>query len=237
MSEQLGASSRDVEPTEPTATSTARFPGAPPTRVATDPIVVSSARSPVGPPSGPRRRSPGVITGAVLAGALVVLGAGTWVAQRPAPLPAAAGSAVPVGLSRTGPGSSAAAGTPGAARDAPIRIDIDIAEATGVLAVPAHRWTTVGTAAGSSRLMVQVSLTGRSGAMSYDPSLLKVFDDRGRLYDNALPPGSSGELGSGMLGPGDTATGWVGFDVPRGGITLVLGGWRGESIAAVRIPA
>ncbi len=241
MTDQLDTSTRDVGPAAPVRSPaeqpTARFPEAPGGRPATEPIVMTSTRTTVRPASTPRRRGPAVVTAAVLAAALVVVGAASYVAQRPETVPVAAPPVAPVGLRRTTSTPDAGEPAPGTTGGAPIQIEVSSAEGTAVLSVPAHRWTTVGQASGASRLMVQVSLTGRTGALGYDPNLLKVFDDRGRLYPNALSPGSSGELGSGKLGPGDSTTGWVGFDVPRGATTLVLSSWRGESVAAVRIPA
>ena len=73
------------------------------------------------------------------------------------------------------------------------------------------------------------------GRVGHAPAFFSVFDDRGRLVEASLAVLEPDPVPLGTLGPGERVRGHVGFDLPRGDVTLVM---RDEvsSVTAIRVP-
>ena len=99
-------------------------------------------------------------------------------------------------------------------------------------------WTTQGVAPpplGCVYLVVDVEFTGRSGAPVAGEGVLLVRDASGRGQSPAFGPGDQG-VPTGVLAPGETLTGQVGFAVRPGGATLAVLDPNLLDVASVAIP-
>jgi hypothetical protein len=177
--------------------------------------------------SRPRHpRLPALLTAAAVVLVLAVVAIGTARARyadthvAPAPLPA-----------RTAVSTTAAAPAP-----VPGSIEFRTRRGTGRLVVLDHSWTPATAPSGrrDSELRIRLELVCTDGIVDYAPEYFSLFDTDGHLVE--LSPGSVGPdpLSFGRLGPGERVRGAVGFDVPRGAVTLVMGDDI-SSVTAIRV--
>ena len=176
-------------------------------------------------PSGPPpSRLPTVLTWlAVVAVALVVAVASVLAARddvrQATPRPE------PPSVSSSGP----------AAQD---RIEFATSTGSGVLEIADHGWDSDGsdTDAPGSLLTVAVRITCASGTVGYGPSSFQAFDRSGDLFDPVVLADSSTALDSGILSAGQQVTGTVAFDIPHGGVTLLMSDESSRTVTALRVP-
>lgn len=172
---------------------------------------------------------PTVITVLVLVvvGSIVV--AGTVLGSRPIaapPSPAPPAAAAPV------PASPPPGPTTGN------RLEFVSDDADGVLVIAASRWSTSGLRPPTygTYLHVQVRLICTSGQLSYGPESFSAFDATGELFEVLERERAGDALGYGVLDAGESVTGTIVFDLPRGAVTLLLSDSASRSVTALRIP-
>ncbi len=141
---------------------------------------------------------------------------------------------------RPEPAGSGATPTPSAAPTDPANsITFSSHEGSGRLTVLSHRWSSDASAiprhGGFLQLQVRISVT--DGHVSYGPQFFQSFDAASNLFETdprgARPP----VLSNGVLGPGQSVTGGIAFDMPRGDVTLLMTNSLLESVTALRITA
>lgn len=179
----------------------------------------------------PRSRLPLVVTAAVLVGLIGVILIGAWQANRPVEAPP-----------QNSPSATPPAGPTDAPTDAPTddagSIPFVSSEGSGVLRLVSHDWTENGRRPPSAGqyLVLEVELESTEGEISFAPEYFQLFDQDARLV-NATPDGAPAPvMTTGTLGPGETITGHVAFDVSRSEVTLLLTNAYSDSVTALRIP-
>ena len=90
--------------------------------------------------------------------------------------------------------------------------------------------------AAHSYLQVRVQIVCTSGHVGYDPYNFQAFDETGELFDVDESGLTNPVLGVGELLPGQSVSGAVAFDIPRGEITLLMTDESEQSITALKIP-
>ena len=133
------------------------------------------------------------------------------------------------------PGPPTASQPSPAAQD---RIEFATSTGSGVLEIADHGWDSDGsdTAAPGSLLTVAVRITCASGTVGYGPSSFQAFDRSGDLFDPVVLADSSTALDSGILSAGQQVTGTVAFDIPHGGVTLLMSDESSRTVTALRVP-
>lgn len=171
----------------------------------------------------PRSRLPAIITGAAVLIVALVVGLSTIVANindrqavTPTPSP-----------TRERP-SSAPSGD---------SIDFTSDEGAGTLRIINHEWTVDGQEPpiSGNYLRIEVDLTATAGEVSYDSTYFQAFDAQGELFDSTPLGAVEPHLDAGLLGPGDSARGFIAFDMPRGDVTLLMSNESFESVTAIKI--
>lgn len=121
---------------------------------------------------------------------------------------------------------------------APDRIEFATSTGSGVLEIADRGWDSDGsdTDAPGSLLTVAVRITCASGTVGYGPSSFQAFDRSGDLFDPVALAASSTALDSGILSAGQQVTGTVAFDIPRGGVTLLMNDESSRTVTALRVP-
>lgn len=118
------------------------------------------------------------------------------------------------------------------------RIEFATSSGSGVLEIADHGWDSDGsdTDAPGSLLTVAVRISCASGTLRYGPSSFQAFDRSGDLFDPVLLANSSTALDSGILSAGQQVTGTVAFDIPHGGVTLLMSDENSRTVTALRVP-
>jgi hypothetical protein len=128
--------------------------------------------------------------------------------------------------------------SPTAAASAPTNsINFTSREGSGRLTLVAHDWTRTGPRppAYGQFLQLRVEITSTDGRISYGPQFFQTFDKSGNLFQTTEVGARQPLLGEGYLRPGQTADGWIAFDMPRGAVTLLMSNSLLESVTALRI--
>ena len=178
------------------------------------------------PPQPPRDRRPAIITAIVIGVVVLVVVIASIHAIR--------GDQQ---VARNG-GSPAPTPHPSALpSEDPNSISFTSSEGSGKLTLVSHSWTTSGAVAPRYgqflRLRLKISATG--GHVSYGPEFFQTFDSTGNLFQTTEVGATAPLLGEGVLQPGQTTTGNIAFDMPRGAVTLLMSNSLLESVTALRI--
>jgi hypothetical protein len=178
------------------------------------------------PPANRPSRLPAVLTVAVLALVLGAVVAGTAVARYADTHVAAA----PV--RRTAPRDPQPSDPDGLGG-----IDFAAAGGRGRLVVLARTWSETAPARppGRRHLRIHLELVCTGGHVTHAPEYFSLFDEGGRLVEGSLAVVEPDPVPLGVLGPGERVRGHVGFDLPRGAVTLVMSNGV-SSVAALRLP-
>jgi opacity protein-like surface antigen len=133
------------------------------------------------------------------------------------------------------PAASRSSSVPPLATD---RIEFTTSSGSGVLEIVDHGWDTDGshTDEPGSLLTVAVELTCQSGTLSYGPDSFQAFDRGGDLFDAEVLPDSPTALEYGTLSAGQQVSGTVAFDIPRGGVTLLMSDESSRTVTALKVP-
>jgi hypothetical protein len=169
-------------------------------------------------------RLPALLTAAAVVVVLAVVAVGTARARY------ADTHVVPVPIP-TRPAVSTTATAP-----APGTIEFRTRRGTGRLVVLDHSWTPATAATGrrDSELRIRLELVCTEGSVDYAPEYFSLFDTDGHLVELSRSSVGPDPLSFGSLGPGERVRGAVGFDVPRGDVTLVMGDDI-SSVTAIRV--
>ena len=118
------------------------------------------------------------------------------------------------------------------------RIEFTTSTGSGVLEITDHGWDSDGsdTDEPGSLLTVAVRISCASGTLRYGPDSFQAFDRSGDLFDPEVVPDSSTALPLGTLSAGQQVTGTVAFDIPRGGVTLLMTDESSRTVTALRVP-
>ena len=121
--------------------------------------------------------------------------------------------------------------------DGPNSISFTSSEGSGQLTLVSHDWTPAGAQAPryGQFLQLQLKITATDGRVSYGPEFFQTFDESGNLFQTTEVGARPPLLGEGVLHPGDTTTGDIAFDMPRGAVTLLMSNSLLESVTALRI--
>lgn len=121
--------------------------------------------------------------------------------------------------------------------DSPNSISFTSSEGSGRLTVVSHDWTTSGARAPryGQFLQVRLRISATDGHVSYGPEFFQTFDEAGNLFQTTEVGARPPLLGEGVLHPGQSTTGDIAFDMPRGDVTLLMSNSLLESVTALRI--
>jgi hypothetical protein len=118
------------------------------------------------------------------------------------------------------------------------RIEFATSTGSGVLEITDRGWDSDGrdTDEPGSLLTVAVRISCASGTLRYGPDSFQAFDRSGDLFDPEVVDDSSTALPLGTLSAGQQVEGTVAFDIPRGGVTLLMSDERSRTVTALRVP-
>lgn len=121
--------------------------------------------------------------------------------------------------------------------DSPNSISFTSSEGSGRLTLVSHDWTTSGarTPRYGQFLQLQLKISATDGRVSYGPEFFQTFDETGNLFQTTEVGARPPLLGDGVLHPGQSTTGDIAFDMPRGDVTLLMSNSLLESVTALRI--
>ena len=176
------------------------------------------------PPKPPTSRLPTLLTVLAVAVVAVVVTVASVVAARedvrqatPRPVPSVAASPTDLGDGR---------------------IEFTTSAGSGVLEITDHGWDSDGsdTDEPGSLLTVAIRISCASGVLRYGPDSFQAFDRSGTLFGPEMVADSSTALPLGTLSAGQEVTGTVAFDIPRGGVTLLMTDESSRTVTALRVP-
>ena len=123
--------------------------------------------------------------------------------------------------------------------DNPNSISFTSSEGSGRLTLVSHSWTASGAVAPryGQFLRLKLRISATDGHVSYGPEFFQTFDSTGNLFQTTEVGAIAPLLGEGVLQPGQTTTGDIAFDMPRGAVTLLMSNSLLESVTALRIKA
>ena len=118
------------------------------------------------------------------------------------------------------------------------RIAFTTTTGSGVLEIVDHGWDSDGSDPDvpGSLLTVSLRITCETGMLHYGPDSFQAFDRNGDLFDPEYLPDSLTALQIGTLSAGQQVTGTVAFDIPRGGVTLLMSDEGSRTVTALRVP-
>ena len=118
------------------------------------------------------------------------------------------------------------------------RIEFTTSTGSGVLEITDHGWDSDGsdTDEPGSLLTVALRISCASGTVRYGPDAFQAFDRSGDLFDPEVLADSRTALQLGTLSAGQQVTGTVAFDIPRGGVTLLMSDESSRTVTALRVP-
>lgn len=121
--------------------------------------------------------------------------------------------------------------------DNPNSISFTSSEGSGRLTLVSHSWTTSGAVAPryGQFLRLKLKISASDGHVSYGPEFFQTFDSTGNLFQTTEVGATAPLLGEGVLQPGQSTTGDIAFDMPRGAVTLLMSNSLLESVTALRI--
>ena len=118
------------------------------------------------------------------------------------------------------------------------RIEFTTDTGSGVLEILDHSWASNGSDVHTHGKLLTVALrvTCTSGTVRYGPDSFQAFDSGGDLFDPEVLPDSPTALELGTLSAGQHVDGTVGFDIPRGGVTLLMSDESSRTVTALKVP-
>jgi hypothetical protein len=118
------------------------------------------------------------------------------------------------------------------------RIEFSTSSGSGFLEIVDHAWDSDGidVEAPGTLLTVAVEVTCESGILRYGPDSFQAFDRNGDLFDPVVLPDSTTALEFGTLSAGQQVSGTMAFDIPRGGVTLLMSDERSRTVTALKVP-
>lgn len=118
------------------------------------------------------------------------------------------------------------------------RIEFTTSSGSGVLEIVDHGWESDGSHPDEpgSLLTIALTVTCESGLLRYGPDSFQAFDRSGELFDAEVLPDSTTALEFGTLTAGQQASGTVAFDIPRGGVTLLMSDDSSRTVTALKVP-
>jgi opacity protein-like surface antigen len=118
------------------------------------------------------------------------------------------------------------------------RIEFTTSTGSGVLEITDHGWDSDGsdTDEPGALLTVAVRISCANGTVRYGPDAFQAFDRSGDLFDPEVLADSPTALQLGTLSAGQQVTGTVAFDIPRGGVTLLMSDESSRTVTALRVP-
>jgi hypothetical protein len=118
------------------------------------------------------------------------------------------------------------------------RIEFATSSGSGVLEILDHGWNSDGIDIDEPGylLTVAVQVTCESGTLHYGPDSFQAFDRSGDLFDAEVLPESTTALEFGTLSAGQQVSGTVAFDIPRGGVTLLMSDEGSRTVTALKVP-
>lgn len=121
--------------------------------------------------------------------------------------------------------------------DGPNSISFTSSEGSGRLTLVSHDWTRTGARAPryGQFLQLELRISATDGRVSYGPEFFQTFDESGNLFQTTEVGAKAPLLGEGVLHPGESTTGEIAFDMPRGAVTLLMSNSLLESVTALRI--
>src|SRR5215211_4524574 len=121
---------------------------------------------------------------------------------------------------------------------APSEIEFTSAEGSGRLIFLSRSWRNTGREppANGNYLQLEIKIICTAGRLDYDPYNFQAFDHTGELFDVAEAGISETVLGVGELFEGQSAHGYLAFDIPRGEVTLLMSDDSDQSITALKVP-
>lgn len=126
--------------------------------------------------------------------------------------------------------------TPSAAPlDTGSSIGFTSSEGSGRLTLLSHHWAAESGAANGTYLEIRLQIHASEGRISYGPQFFQSFDANSELFRTTEIGAPTPRLGSGYLRAGQTVSGGISFDMPRGDVTLLMSNALLESVTALRI--
>ena len=121
--------------------------------------------------------------------------------------------------------------------DGPNSISFTSSEGSGRLTLVSHDWTTTGAEPPryGQFLQLELKISASDGRVSYGPEFFQTFDETGNLFQTTEVGAKPPLLADGVLHSGQTVTGDIAFDMPRGAVTLLMSNSLLESVTALRI--
>ena len=118
------------------------------------------------------------------------------------------------------------------------RIEFTTSSGSGVLEIVDHGWESDGSHPDEpgSLLTIALKVTCQSGTLQYGPDSFQAFDRTGDLFEAEVLPDSATALEFGTLSAGQQVTGTVAFDIPRGGVTLLMSDDSSRTVTALKVP-
>lgn len=110
-------------------------------------------------------------------------------------------------------------------------------EGSGRLTVVSSRWSSDGAVdpASGQYLQITLKISASEGRVSYGPEYFQVFDAQGELFRTSSGGVAQRPLEAGRLSAGESVTGVIAFDMPRGTVTLLMSNALMETVTALRI--
>jgi hypothetical protein len=120
----------------------------------------------------------------------------------------------------------------------PTEIEFSTFTGSGRLILLSRTWVETGREppVNGTYLQVEVRIICTQGRVGYDPYNFQAFDHNGELFDVAEAGVSENVLGVGELFAGQSVHGYLAFDIPRGGVTLLMSDDSEQSITALKVP-
>lgn len=118
------------------------------------------------------------------------------------------------------------------------RIEFTTSSGSGVLEIVDHGWESDGSHPDEpgSLLTIAIAVTCESGTLRYGPDSFQAFDRTGDLFEAEVLPDSPTALEFGTLSAGQQVRGTVAFDIPRGGVTLLMSDDGSRTVTALKVP-
>lgn len=118
------------------------------------------------------------------------------------------------------------------------RIEFTTAGGSGTLRIVDHGWDSDGTDPDQpgSLLTVVIEVTCERGVVDYGPDTFQAFDRNGELFEPEVLPDSPTALEIGTLAAGQSVRGTVAFEIPRGGVTLLMSDPSAQAVTALKVP-
>lgn len=135
---------------------------------------------------------------------------------------------------RPDPSASTPSSLPSTSADS---ITFKSAEGEGRLTLVSHRWTSSGVVPPDNGQYLQVTLRidVTDGAISYGPQYFQTFDAKGELFQTTEAGSKQPMLDEGIVAAGDSVSGNIAFDMPRGQVTLLMSNAMLRTVTALKI--